>query len=272
MKGALLCFCLISIAAAWPVSKSKQQATSAASEEKYDLKGHRSHRYHNLHVKSQSWEDDLVAPQQRSPDASSQSREAVEEDDHDDNDSNDTDESDEVVTVSSTDLPLTFPPFTRDKNAGRGDSVVYRLRAKAKPVKSSKLHKAAPKLVRYDVTTEDDSAPDADSQQDFHSREAPAVPLSLRKEAFNQEWADKSHGQGSSEPDSKQRERSVENDSWQEGDSQEAADDSRAGARGDSQQSRESRAEPLDNTSNQTVESAEDARDRHSIESNEVTL
>ncbi|NXP70650.1 OSTP protein, partial [Ramphastos sulfuratus] len=132
-----------------------------------DPKGHHSHRYRHHHVNSQSWEslqhpqDDLVAPQQTLysseesvdvsvqpsfPDVSSKSHEAVDDDDHDDNDSNDTDESDEVTTIFPTDIPLTFPPFTRGDNAGRGDSVAYRLKAKARLLKSSKFSKAAQKV------------------------------------------------------------------------------------------------------------------------------
>ncbi|NXH68811.1 OSTP protein, partial [Hydrobates tethys] len=172
MKVAVLCLCLISITAAWPVSKSKQHVISASSEEKYDPRGHHSHRYHHRHVNSQSWEslqhpqNDLASPQQtlysseesvdvpvqdvqRFPDMSSKSHEDVDDDD-DDNDSNDTDESDEVVTSFPTDIPVTVPfppfPFTRGDNAGRGDSVAYRARAKATVVKSSKFRKAAKKV------------------------------------------------------------------------------------------------------------------------------
>ncbi|NXF51350.1 OSTP protein, partial [Oceanites oceanicus] len=173
MKVAVLCLCLISITVAWPVSKSKQHAISASSEEKYDSRGHHSHRYHHHHhhhhhVNSQSWESlqhpqyDLASPQQTLysseesvdvpvqldfPGVSSKSHEDVDDDD-DDDDSNDTDESDEVVTSFPTDIPVTvpFPPFTRGDNAGRGDSVAYRARAKATVVKSSKLSKAAKKV------------------------------------------------------------------------------------------------------------------------------
>uniref|UniRef100_A0A8D0FWN3 Osteopontin n=1 Tax=Strix occidentalis caurina TaxID=311401 RepID=A0A8D0FWN3_STROC len=256
MKVAVLCLCLISITAAWPVSKSKQHAISASSEEKYDPRGHHSHRYHHHRVNSQSWEslqhpqNDLASPQQHFPDVSSKSNEDV--DDDDDNDSNDTDESDEVVTSFPTDIPVTVPfppfPFTRGDNAGRGDSVAYRVRAKATVVKSSKLRKAAKK--------EDESTLDADSQQAGLSREDPAARRSL------------------------QRDQSMENDSRQKFDSHEAeGDDSRAGVRGGSHQSVESResqvrvsAENPDDNSNQTLESAEDARDHHSIKNNEVTL
>ena len=81
---------------------------------------------------------------------SSKSHEDVDDDDDDDNDSNDTDESDEVVTSFPTDIPVTVPfptfPFTRGDNAGRGDSVAYRVRAKATVVKSSKLRKAPKKV------------------------------------------------------------------------------------------------------------------------------
>ncbi|NXY82896.1 OSTP protein, partial [Alcedo cyanopectus] len=168
MKVALLCLCLISITAAWPVSKSKQHTISASSEEKYDPRDHHSHRYHHRHANSQSWEslqhaqNNLEAPQQtlysseesvdvpvepHYPDVSSKSLEGADDDD-DDNDSNDTDESEEVITGFPTDIPVTFPPFpfTRGDNAGRGDSVAYRMRAKAALVKSSKLHKAAKKV------------------------------------------------------------------------------------------------------------------------------
>lgn len=74
----------------------------------------------------------------------------MDDDDDNDNDSNDTDESDEVVTSFPTDIPVTVPfppfPFTRGDNSGRGDSVAYRVRAKATMVKSSKLSKAAKKV------------------------------------------------------------------------------------------------------------------------------
>ncbi|NXK48644.1 OSTP protein, partial [Chauna torquata] len=170
MKVAVLCLCLISVAVAWPVSKSKQHAISASSEEKYDPRGHQSHRYHHEHVNSQSREllqhpqNDLASLQQtlysseenvenalHFPDVPSKSHEAVDDDDDDDdNDSNDTDESDEVVTDFPTDIPVTAPfppfPFTRGDNAGRGDSVAYRMKAKASAVKSSKLRKAARKV------------------------------------------------------------------------------------------------------------------------------
>ncbi|XP_059682895.1 osteopontin isoform X2 [Gavia stellata] len=269
MKVAVLCLCLISITAAWPVSKSKQHAISASSEEKYTL---------------YSSEENVDVPvQPHFPDVSSKSHEDVDDDD-DDNDSNDTDESDEVATSFPTDIPVTVPfppfPFTRGDNAGRGDSVAYRVRAKVSVVKSNKLHKAAKELIEYDATEEDESALDADSQQAGLSREDSAVRRSLGKHAISGEWADKSHGQDSSELDSKQRDRSMENDSRQKFDSREVeGDDSKAGVRGDSHQRVESResqvhvsAEIPDDHSNQTLESAEDAQDRHSIENNEVTL
>ncbi|NXS11573.1 OSTP protein, partial [Neodrepanis coruscans] len=166
MKVAVLCLCLISITAAWPVSKSKQHAISASSEEKHDPRGHHLHRYHHDRANSQSWEsqqhsqNDPASSQQtlysseesvdvpeepHSPDVSSKSHEDVDDDDGDDNDSNDTDESDEVVTGFPTEIPITVP-FTRGDNAGRGDSVAYRMRAKAVLVKSSKLHKFAKKV------------------------------------------------------------------------------------------------------------------------------
>ncbi|NXW48070.1 OSTP protein, partial [Nyctiprogne leucopyga] len=170
MKVAVLCLCLISIAAAWPVSKSKQHGVSASSEEKYDHRGHHSHRYRHHHVNSQSWEslhhsqNDLASPQQtlysseesvdvpvkpHFPDVSSKSHEDVDDDkDDDDNDSNDTDESEEAITSFPTEIPITvpIPPFTRGDNAGRGDSVAYRVRAKVAALKASKLRKAAKKV------------------------------------------------------------------------------------------------------------------------------
>ncbi|NXA99085.1 OSTP protein, partial [Cnemophilus loriae] len=171
MKVAVLCLCLISIAAAWPVIQSKQHAISASSEEKYDSRGHHLHRYHNEHVNSQSQESqqhaqsDLASSQQTLysseesmdvrelpfPDVSSKSHEDVDDDDDDDdNDSNDTDESEEVVTSFPTDIPVTEPfptfPFTQGDSAGRGDSVAYRMRAKVALLKSIKLRKAAKKV------------------------------------------------------------------------------------------------------------------------------
>ncbi|NXA41296.1 OSTP protein, partial [Eudromia elegans] len=166
MKVAVLCLCFISITVAWPLSKSKQHAVSASSEEKYDARGHRSHKHH--HETSQSHEnlllprDDLASPQKvpvtsrktkqsRFPAVFSKSHEDPDDDiDDDDDDSNDTDESDEVVTTFPTDSPVTAPfppyPFTRGDNAGRGDSVAYRIKAKAAVMKPSKLHKAASKV------------------------------------------------------------------------------------------------------------------------------
>ncbi|NXQ15110.1 OSTP protein, partial [Peucedramus taeniatus] len=171
MKVAVLCLCIISITAAWPVIQSKQHAISASSEEKYDSRDHHLHRYHNIHVNSQSRESqqhpqgDLASSQQtlysseestdvpeqlHFPDVSSKSHEDVDDDDDNDNDSNDTDESEEVVTSFPTDFPVTEPfptfPFTEGDNAGRGDSVAYRMRAKAALLKSIKLHKAAKKV------------------------------------------------------------------------------------------------------------------------------
>ncbi|XP_071411771.1 osteopontin [Pithys albifrons albifrons] len=323
MKVAVLCLCLISITAAWPVSKSKQHATSASSEEKYDPRDHHSHRYHHDRVNSQSWESqqhpqtELASPQQtlysseesvdvpvepHFPDVSSKSHEDADDDD-DDNDSNDTDESDEVVTGFPTDIPVTVSlspfPFTRGDNAGRGDSVAYRMRAKAMLLKAIKLRKAAKKLM-YDTTEEDESDLDADSQRLGLSREDSASRRSVGKHSISVEWSDKSHGQDSRERDSSQPDRSMENDSRQKFDSHEAeGDDSKSGVRGDSLPSVESResqvrvsaevseslpsvesresqvrvsAEVSDDSSKQKLESAEDSQDRHSIENNEVTL
>ncbi|CAN8209286.1 unnamed protein product [Coccothraustes coccothraustes] len=309
MKEAVLCLCLISITAAWPVIQSKQHAISASSKEKYDSRGHHLHRYHNDYVNSQSRESqqrpqsDLASSQQtlysseesvdapeqlHFPDVSSKSHEDVDDDDNDDNDSNDTDESEEVVTIFPTDIPVTEPfptfPFTQGDNAGRGDSVAYRMRAKAALLKSIKLHKATKKLI-YDATQEDESDMDADSQRSV-SREDSASRRSLRKHASSLVWSDQSHGWDSSEQDSDPHDRSLENDSHEaEGDSSKSGirEDSlsrvESRERGDSHpsvESRESRdrmsAELSDDISNQTLESAEDSQDRHSIESNEVTL
>uniref|UniRef100_A0A8B9QQG8 Osteopontin n=1 Tax=Apteryx owenii TaxID=8824 RepID=A0A8B9QQG8_APTOW len=269
MKVAVLCLCLISITVAWPVSKSKRHAISASSEEKYDSRGHRSHRQHHHHVNSQSHEsllhprDDLASPQQvpRFPGLLSKSREDP-DDDVDDDDSNDTDESDEVVTDFPTDAPVTAPfppyPFTRGDNSGRGDSVAYRIKAKATVVKSSKLHKAARK--------EDESALVTDSHQ----------------AGLFGEWGHKSRGRDSNEVVRKLPDWSVENDSRQKFDSPEVErDSSERGARGGIPLSRESRESPahvltqvivVDDNSNQTFESAEDVQDLRSIKNNEVTL
>uniref|UniRef100_U3I5C9 Secreted phosphoprotein 1 n=1 Tax=Anas platyrhynchos platyrhynchos TaxID=8840 RepID=U3I5C9_ANAPP len=252
-----------------------------------DTRGHHSHRQqHNL-VNSHSQEllqhpqNDLASLQQtlysseenaenvpvkpHFPDVPSKSHEVVDDDnDDDDNDSNDTDESDEVVTDFPTDAPVTVPfppfPFTRGDNAGRGDSVAYRMKAKASMVKSSKLRKAARKLIADDATEEDESALPGDSQQ---------VGL------WQQEL---SHERDSKELTSHQ---SMENDSRQKFDSPEVeGGDSRDGVRDDhhSMESRERRVSAaagipaIDDTSNQTLESAENTQERHSIENNEVTI
>uniref|UniRef100_A0A8C2TCL6 Secreted phosphoprotein 1 n=1 Tax=Coturnix japonica TaxID=93934 RepID=A0A8C2TCL6_COTJA len=255
MKLTLLCLCFISITAAWPVSKSKQHAISASSEEKYDPRSHHTHRYHQDHVDSQSQEhlqqtqNDLASLQQVTwsnssdfPDVPSKSQETVDDDDDDDNDSNDTDESDEVFTDFPTEAPVT--PFNRGDNAGRGDSVAYGFRAKAHVVKASKIRKAARKLIEDDATTED-----GDSQ-----------PAGLW-------WPKESREQNSRELPQHQ---SVENDSRPKFDSREVdGGDSKASAGVDSRESQGS--VPAVDASNQTLESAEDAEDRHSIENNEVT-
>lgn len=304
MKVAVLCLCLISVAAAWPI-KSKQHAISASSEEKYDTRGHHSHRQqHNL-VNSHSQEllqhpqNDLASLQQtlysseenaenvpvkpHFPDVPSKSHEVVDDDnDDDDNDSNDTDESDEVVTDFPTDAPVTVPfppfPFTRGDNAGRGDSVAYRMKAKASMVKSSKLRKAARKLIADDATEEDESALPGDSQQVGLWQQELAAHRAPGKRAVSGEWLDKSHERDSKELTSHQ---SMENDSRQKFDSPEVeGGDSRDGARDDhhSMESRERRVSAaagipaIDDTSNQTLESAENTQERHSIENNEVTI
>ncbi|OXB84118.1 UNVERIFIED_CONTAM: hypothetical protein H355_012236, partial [Colinus virginianus] len=161
------------------VSKSKQHAISASSEEKHDPRGHHARRYHQDHVDSQSQEhlqqlqNDLASLQQthysseENADVPEQpSHEAVDDDDDDNNDSNDTDESDEVITDFPTEAPVT--PFNRGDNAGRGDSVAYGFRAKAHVVKASKLHKAAKKDSRelaQHPSVENDSRPRFDSPE-----------------------------------------------------------------------------------------------------------
>ncbi|XP_035403435.1 osteopontin [Cygnus atratus] len=306
MKVTVLCLCLISVAAAWPI-KSKQHAISASSEEKYDPRGHHSHRQHHNLVNSHSQEllqhpqNDLASLQQtlysseenaenvpvklHFPDVPSKSHEAVDDDDDDDddNDSNDTDESDEVVTDFPTDIPVTAPsppfPFTRGDNAGRGDSVAYRMKAKASMVKSSKLRKAARKLIADDATEEDESALHGDSQQVGLWQKELAAHRAPGKRAVSGEWLDKSHERDSSELTHHQ---SMENDSRQKFDSPEVeGGDSKDGARGDGRHSMESRERrvsaaasipTIDDTSNQTLESAENAQEHHSIENNEVTI
>ncbi|XP_025897096.1 osteopontin [Nothoprocta perdicaria] len=261
MKVAVLSLCFISITIAWPLSKSKQHAISASSEEKYDARGHQLHRH--PHVNSQSHEnpllprDDLASPQktlysseeradvlvqERFPAVFSKSHEDP-DDDVDDNDSNDTDESDEVVTNFPTDAPVTepFPPYTRGDNAGRGDSVAYRIKAKAAVMTPSKLHKAARKqLMVHDVTEEDLSALAADSRQEGFSKEDFGVHRFAKKYAESLEWGLKSRGQDSNEVVRKLPARSMEEDSRQKFDRPER-DSSEWGARGDRPLSRESR-------------------------------
>ncbi|XP_031452463.1 osteopontin [Phasianus colchicus] len=263
MKLALLCLCFISIAAAWPVSKSKQHAISASSEEKYDPRSHHTHRYYQDHVDSQSQEhlqqtqNDLASLQQTHysseenadvpeqpdfPDFPSKSQEAVDDTDDDDNDSNDTDESDEVVTDFPTEAPVT--PFNRGDNAGRGDSVAYGFRAKAHVVKASKLRKTARKLIEDDATAEVGGSQLAGLWWPKESREQDSRELAQHQSAEN---------------DSRPRFDSPEVDGG----------DSKASAGVDSRESQGS--VPAVDASNQTLESAEDAEDRHSIENNEVT-
>ncbi|XP_037991521.1 osteopontin isoform X2 [Motacilla alba alba] len=262
MKVTVLCLCLISITAAWPVIQSKQHAISASSKEKNDFRGHHLHRYHNNYVNSQSQESHQL-PQ--SDLASSQ----------------------ETLYPSEESVDVTEQV---GDSAGRGDSVAYRMRAKAALLKSIKLHKATKKLI-YDTTEEDKSDMDADSQRSI-SREHSASRRSLRKHTSSVVWSDPSHGRDSSEQDSDPHDQSLENDSRPKSDSRESeGDSSKSDVRGDSLssvgsrergdshpsvESRESRdrvsAGLSDDISSQTLESAEDSQDRHSIESNEVTL
>uniref|UniRef100_A0A674IRX4 Uncharacterized protein n=1 Tax=Terrapene triunguis TaxID=2587831 RepID=A0A674IRX4_9SAUR len=182
--------------------------------------------------------------------------------DHDDNDSNDTDESDEdIVTDFPTDAPVTTPLTpalpTRGDNSGRGDSVAYRMRAKAKLAdvyhkeKSSKLYKAAGKVNTM-----------CQWFSGYHKRRRMfKTEISL--------WA------------------LAENDSQQQLDSVEAdSDNSKPDVTEDSHMSNESTEQqqapiedlqqvdgiPEVNDSNQTSESTEDTQDHKSIEDNEVTL
>ncbi|KAM8808200.1 osteopontin [Eudromia elegans] len=297
MKVAVLCLCFISITFAWPLSKSKQHAVSASSEEKYDARGHRSHKHH--HATSQSHEnlllprDDLASPQktlysseeradvlvqQRFPAVFSKSHEDPDDDiDDDDDDSNDTDESDEVVTTFPTDSPVTAPfppyPFTRGDNAGRGDSVAYRIKAKAAVMKPSKLHKAASKLMAHDISAEDVSALAADSRPERFSREDSGA----RRSAESLERGAGSHVQESSEARRAPPHRSVESREEADCTGIDSVERGPGGAMALSRESRESRARvsaelPDGDDSNQTLESAEEALDRLSIQNNEVTL
>ncbi|XP_053887119.1 osteopontin [Malaclemys terrapin pileata] len=316
MKIAVLCLCLISIAFALPVSKLKRHAISESSEENHDSRSHHSHRHHHQHVHTQSrvrpaqTQEFLVPPQQDCfssdesvdteqqslPEPASVSNE--DDGDHDDNDSNDTDESDEdVVTDFPTDAPVTTPLTpalpTRGDNSGRGDSVAYRMRAKAKLAdvyhkeKSSKLYKAAGKFVIHEVSEEDASKPETESQQVDSFKAQPAAHRFPGKSDISLELDDKSNMQDSNEVNSRSRDKSMENDSQQQLDSVEAdSDNSKPDVTEDSHMSNESteqlRAQiedlqqvdgiPEVNDSNQTSESTEDTQDHKSIEDNEVIL
>ncbi|KAM7167851.1 osteopontin [Macrochelys suwanniensis] len=317
MKIAVLCLCLISIAFALPVGKSKRHAISESSEESHDSRSHHSHIHHHQHVHIPSrvrpaQTQELLVPPQQSHFSSEESVEDTEQQslpepasvsneddgDHDDNDSNDTDESDEdVVTNFPTDAPVTTPFIpavpTRGDNSGRGDSVAYRMRAKAKLVdvyhkeKPSKLYKAAGKFIIHDATEEDDGTLDAESQQVDSSKVQRAARRFPGKSDTSVERDDKSHMQDSNEVNSRSHDKSVENDSQQQLDSVEAdSDNSKPDVTEDSHMSNESteqkRAQiedlmqvdsvPEVNDSNQTAESTEDSQDHNSIEDNEVTL
>ncbi|XP_043369435.1 osteopontin isoform X2 [Dermochelys coriacea] len=313
MKIAVLCLCLISIAFALPVSKSKRHAISESSEENHDSRSHHSHRHHHQHVHTQSpvrpaqTQELLVPPQshfsseesvedteqQSVPKSASVSNE--DDGDHDDNDSNDTDESDEdIVTDFPTEAPVTTPLTpaipTRGDNSGRGDSVAYRMRAKAKLVdvyhkeKSSKLYKASGKFIVHDVTEEDDSTPDAESQQVDSSKAPCAACRFPGKFDMSVELDDRSNMQDSNEVNRRSHDKSMENDSQQQLDSVEAdSDNSKPDVTEDSHMSSESTEQqqaqtedlqqvdvvPEVNDSSQTAESTEDTQ---GIEDNEVIL
>ncbi|XP_074848101.1 osteopontin [Carettochelys insculpta] len=322
MKIALLCMCLIGITFASPVSKTKYHAISDSSEEIHDSMSYHSHRHRNQDVQTQSHmipaqtQEVLVPPQQQSDFSSEESIEVAKEpslpepasvsneddSDHDDNDSNDTDESDEV-TDFPTDAPVTTPftPAlpTRGDNSGRGDSVAYRMRAKAKLLeeyhkeKPTNLYKASRKFIRDDVTEEDDTS-DTQSQQADSSQVQPAIDHVPAKSSTSIELNDRSHMQDSNEVNSRSHDTSMENDSQQHLDSVEVdSDNSKLDVAEDSHASDESTEEQqvqteylqqidgvpeVSDSSNQTAESSEDTQstedtqDHNSIEDNEVTL
>ncbi|TFK02647.1 lysosomal alpha-mannosidase [Platysternon megacephalum] len=317
MKIAVLCLCLISLAFALPVSKLKRPAISESSEENHDSRSHHSQRHHHQHVHTQSrvrpaQTQELLVPPQQDCFSSDESVEDTEQQslpepesvsneddgDHDDNDSNDTDESDEdIVTNFPTDAPVTTPLTpalpTRGDNSGRGDSVAYRTREKAKLAdvyhkeKSSKLYKAAGKFILHEVTEEDDSKPDTESQQVDSSKAQPAAHRFPGKSDISVELDDKSNMRDSNEVNSRSHAKSMENDSQQQLDSVEAdRDKSKPDVTEDSHMSNESTEQqqaqiedlqqvdsiPEVNDSNQTSESTEDTQDHNSIEDNEVTL
>ncbi|XP_050802761.1 osteopontin [Gopherus flavomarginatus] len=316
MKIAVLCLCLITISFALPVSKLKRRSISESSEENHDSRNHHSHRHHHQHVHTQSrmrpaQTQELLEPPQQDCFFSDESVEDTEQQslpepasvsneddgDHDDNDSNDTDESDEdIVTNFPTDAPITTPLTpalpTRGDNSGRGDSVAYRMRAKAKLAgvyhkKSSEFYKAAGKFIIHKVTEEDDSKPDTESQQVDSSEAQLAAHHFPRKSDISVELDDKSNLQDSNEVNNRPHDKSMENDSPQQLDCVEAdSDNSKSYVTEDSHMSKESTEQqhaqtedlqqvdgiPEVNDSNQTSESTEDTQDHNSIENNEVTL
>ncbi|XP_032656108.1 osteopontin [Chelonoidis abingdonii] len=317
MKIAVLCLCLITISFALPVSKLKHQAISESSEENHDSRNHHSHRHHHQHVHTQSrvrsaQTQELLVPPQQDCFSSDESVEDTEQQslpepasvsneddgDHDDNDSNDTDESDEdIVTDFPTDAPVTTPLTpalpTRGDNSGRGDSVAYRMRAKAKLAgmyhkeKSSELYKAAGKFIIHKVTEEDDSKPDTESQQVDSSEVQLAARRFPGKSDISVELDDKSNMQDSNEVNSRSHDKSMENDSQQQLDTVEADSDNRkpdvtedSHMSNESTEQQQAQIEDLQqvdgirevNDSNQTSESTEDPQDLNSIEDNEVTL
>ncbi|XP_006135476.1 osteopontin [Pelodiscus sinensis] len=268
MKLAVFCLCLIGMTFALPVSKSNHHAISESSEEKHNPS----------ESASVSNEDDG---------------------DHDDNDSNDTDESDENnVTDFPTDAPITTPftPAlpTRGDNSGRGDSVAYRMGAKAKLLevyhkeKPSKLYKSSGKFIVYDVTEEDDSTPDIESQQVDSSKRQPAAHHFPGKSNISMKLNDKNNVQGSNEVSSRSHDKSMEKDSQQQLDSVAVdSNNSKSDVTEDSHMSNESTEQQQVQTeylqqiddvpegndnSNQTSESTEDIQDHNSIEDNEIIL
>ncbi|EMP29343.1 hypothetical protein UY3_13551, partial [Chelonia mydas] len=142
-------------------------------------------------------------------------------------------------------------------------------------------------FIVHDVTEEDDSTPDAESQQ-VDSSKAPCAACHFPgKFDMSMEWDDRSNIQDISEVNRRSHDKSMENGSQQQLDSVEAdSDNSKPDVTEDSHMSNESTEQqqaqtedlqqvdvvPEVNDSNQTAESTEDTQDHSSIEDNEVIL